>query len=456
MRVHESSTGSSARTLKLLATALLSAVMLVSAVSPVGARPHQPARDRQDSWVGTWASASSHGDTEHDFSGRTLRMVLHTSVGGRAARVRLSNAFNERAQVVDHVTVALAANPHADRRKQRRGHPAAAVPGSVREVTFNSSGRTVVPAHARVVSDPVAMAVPADSDLLVSIHLAEQRGPATAHALARQTSYVSGPGDHTAAESAESYTATVNSWFYVDGLDVLGRGARGAVVALGDSITDGYGSTEGANHRWPDFLADRLRHQPPWRRLGVLNAGISGNRILLDSQPGYSFGPNAVSRTGRDVLAQTGARTVVLFEGINDIQQLPHQDDPNRIIAGMRQIIRQAHGAGLRVVGGTLTPFQGWESYTPELERTRQAVNEWIRAGGAFDAVVDFDAAVRDPDNPHRLLPAYDSGDHLHPNDAGYRVMAGAVDLAELVGPGARSEFPPRGPNDEELRPARP
>ncbi|WP_217641383.1 GDSL-type esterase/lipase family protein [Actinopolyspora alba] len=189
----------------------------------------------------------------------------------------------------------------------------------------------------------------------------------------------------------------MNSWFYVDGLDVLGHGARGAVVTLGDSITDSYGSTEGANHRRPDFLTDRLRYQTPRGRLGVLNAGISGNRILFDNQPGYSFGPNAVSRTDRDVPARSGTRTVVLFEGINDIQQRQHQDDPNRIIAGMRRIVRKAHGAGTRVGGGTITPFEGWSSYTPKPAATRQAVNEWIRTGDAFDAVVDFDAAMRDP-----------------------------------------------------------
>ncbi len=439
MRGHNPPVGSKARAPHLLATMLLCVAMTGLLAAPAGARPPHHAGD---SWVGTWASASSHGDTEHDFSGRTLRMIVHTSIGGSASRIHLSNAFNPQRQVIDHVTVALAANPEADRRGRSAGHPAAAVPGTVHEVTFDGSERTVLPAHARAVSDPVAVDVPADSDLLVSVHVAEQRGPATAHSLARQTSYVSSSGDHASAESARSYTSTVGSWFYVDGVDVLNHRARGSVVTLGDSITDGYGSTTGANHRWPDLLADRLRQQPPPRRMGVLNAGISGNRILLDSPAEYSFGPNAISRIDRDVLARTGARTVILLEGINDIQQLPHQDDPERIIAGMEQLVRQARAAGLRVVGGTLTPFQGWSAYTPELEATRQAVNEWIRTGGAFDAVIDFDATVRDPNNPHRLLPAYDSGDHLHPDDAGYRAMAAAIDLADLIGPNSRAEAP--------------
>ncbi|WP_220480390.1 SGNH/GDSL hydrolase family protein [Halosaccharopolyspora lacisalsi] len=387
--------------------------------APAGAVQHQPPHRAGDSWIGTWTSAFSHGGTEHDSSGRTLRMIVHTSIGGSASRIRLSNAFNTHQQVMDHVTVALAANPEADREGRSAEHPSAAVPGTVHEVTFDGSERTVVPAHARAVSDPVTMDVPADSDLLVSVHVAEQRGPATAHSLAQQTSYVSTSGDHASAESAKTYTSTVNSWFYVDGVDVLNHRARGAVVTLGDSITDGYGSTVGSNHRWPDLLADRLRHQPPPRRLSVLNAGISGNRILL--------------------------------EGINDIQQQPHQDDPERIIAGMKQIVRQARAAGLRVVGGTLTPFQGWSAYTPELEATRQAVDEWIRTSGAFDAVIDFDATVRDSSDPHRLLPAYDSGDHLHPDEAGYRAMAAAIELADLIGsnshakaPAARGEHRPR------------
>jgi lysophospholipase L1-like esterase len=202
--------------------------------------------------------------------------------------------------------------------------------------------------------------------------------------------------------------------------------ARGSVAILGDSITDGSGSTANANNRWPDLLSDRLRG-----RLGVLNAGIGGNRLLLDI-PGHPFGRNALARLADDVLSQGDVRTLIVLEGINDIQQDPHQTDPAKIISAYRQVIAQAKAHGIRVIGGTLVPFKGWRVWDETLEATRQAVNDFIRDSHEFDAVVDFDKALQDPADPLRMLPAYDSGDHLHPNDAGYRAMAAAVDLSKL------------------------
>jgi lysophospholipase L1-like esterase len=214
-------------------------------------------------------------------------------------------------------------------------------------------------------------------------------------------------------------------WHYVSGVDVQG-GAEASIVTLGDSITDGVGSVAGANHRWPDYLADRLHG-----RYGVLNAGISANRLLLDV-PGSGAGQNALSRFDRDVLSVGGVRTLIVLEGINDIQQDPHQTDPAAITSAYRQLVTQAHARGIRVLGGTLTPFKGWRVYDETLEATRTAVNTFIRGSGVFDGVVDFDAAVRDPADPLRMLPAYDSGDHLHPGDAGYERMAAAVRLDRL------------------------
>lgn len=366
-------------------------------------------------WVGTWAAApaAAVANTPDGYPGFSIRNVVHSSAGGGRARVHLSNAFGAAPLTFGHVTIAVqATGPDA-------------VPGTLRSLTFGGAPSVVVPAGAEALSDPVDARIPADANLLVTTYVPTKSGPVTYHPAASQTSYFTRAGDFAGSEAGAPYTEQTSVWHYVSGVDVQG-GADASIVTLGDSITDGVGSVAGANHRWPDYLADRLHG-----RFGVLNAGISANRLLLDV-PGSGAGQNALSRFDRDVLSVGGVRTLIVLEGINDIQQDPHQTDPDAITSAYRQLVTQAHARGIRVLGGTLTPFKGWRVYDETLEATRTAVNSFIRTGGVFDGVVDFDAAVRDPADPLRMLPAYDSGDHLHPGDAGYERMAAAVRLDRL------------------------
>ncbi|MFB9906704.1 SGNH/GDSL hydrolase family protein [Allokutzneria oryzae] len=373
-------------------------------------------------WVGTWQTAPAAGvdNTPNGYPNHSIRNIVHTSIGGGTARVRLSNAFGKSPLPIS-ATVAVAES----------GTGPKAVAGTMRELTFGGAKTTTVPAGAEVVSDPVRLAVPADGDLLVTTFTPTPSGPVTYHPAAMQTSFFTRDGDKAAEESGTSFTEKTSVWHYVAGVDVLAPEVRGAVVALGDSITDGVGGTASTNRRWPDHLADRLLARPRPRQLGVLNSGISANRILLDGG-NPSAGVNALARLDRDVLTSTGVRTMILLEGINDIQQTPHQTDPEQIIAGMRQIVLQAHARGIRVIGGTITPFKGWRTYDETLEATRVKVNEAIRSGRIFDGVVDFDRAVRDPQDPQKMRAEFDSGDRLHPGDAGFKAMADAIDLALL------------------------
>ena len=381
----------------------------------------RPSGDAGD-WVGTWHTAMAQRlpGTDHGLPNHSIRNVVHTSVGGAAARVRLSNVYGTVPVTMGRVTVAVAARPDAPD----------AVAGTMRPVTFGGAPSVTIPAGAEVLSDPVSLAVPQDGDLLVTVFTPDPSGPVTAHPRAYQTSFLTSAGDHAGDEQGTAFTTPTPAWHYVTAVEVDAPAVAGAVVAFGDSITDGDKSTTSANARWPDVLADRLAARPGPTRLSVVNSGISGNRIL-DSTTGIG-GPNAFARLTRDMLAPTGARTVILLEGINDIGNLAHPD-PVVLSAALRQTAAQAHAAGLRIVGGTITPFKGWRSYNDERESVRQAVNEFIRTSGVFDAVVDFDAVVRDPADPRRLAAPYDSGDHLHPSDAGYRAMAEAVDLRVLT-----------------------
>jgi lysophospholipase L1-like esterase len=376
---------------------------------------------RTGDWAGTWHTAMAQRlpGTDQGLPNHSIRNVVHTSAGGRAARIRLSNVYGTVPVTMGRVTLAVAVRPDAPD----------AVPGTMRAVTFGGAASVTIPAGAEVLSDPVPLAVPEDGDLLVTVFTPDPSGPVTAHPRAYQTSYLTSAGDHTADVDGGAFTSTTPAWHYVTAVEVDAPAVDGAVVAFGDSITDGDKSTVSANVRWPDVLADRLAARPGPTRLSVVNSGISGNRIL-DSTTGIG-GPNAFARLTRDMLAPTGARTVILLEGINDIGNLAHPD-PVVLSAALRQMATQARAAGLRVIGGTITPFNGWRSYNEEREAVRQAVNSFIRTSGVFDAVIDFDAVVRDPADPSRLAPGFDSGDHLHPSDAGYRAMGEAIDLRVL------------------------
>jgi lysophospholipase L1-like esterase len=390
----------------------------------LGTAPAQAAtpdrRGEKETWAGTWAAAAS--GTAMPLPGASIRNVVHTSIGGSTARVRLSNRLGIRPLHLGSVTLALQEHGYFPRPD--------AVPGSMRHVLFRGRGTVVVPAGKEVVSDPVRLQVPGDSDLLVTVYTPFDDGPATFHRIAKQTNFLAYGADRSADIHGGAYTSTVRSWYYLTGVDVRTARAAGSVVALGDSLTDGVGTTPDSNSRWPDRLADRLAVLPPRHRLGVLNAGISGNRLLNDRS-----GPSALKRYDADVLRRSGVRTVIVMEGINDVStDAAGEEGVAAFRRAYRTLVRKAHAKGIRVVGATLTPYRGHLAYTPGREALRQEVNRYIREEAPFDAVVDFDAAVRDPKRPDRIRSAYDPGDHLHFNDAGMKALARAVDLRALRG----------------------
>lgn len=407
-------------------------VLLVCIAAPA------PATAAQPTWTTTWtASPQPRWDggfplptnLPFQFWKQTVRQVarVSVSVGGQRVRVRLSNAYGSRPLHIGAANIALS------------GSKASIQPGTDHPLTFGGKRSVVIPPGAPVLSDPVKLDVAALSQLTVSLYLPDPTPPATFHWDARQTAYV-GAGNQTAATTLQA-DSTLITRVFLTAIQVETAVPVRSVVAFGDSITDGNQATIDANTRWPDFLARRLAP----RRVAVLNAGISGARVLHDG-----MGANALARFDRDVLAQPGVATVVVLMGINDIgwEGTPFELEAGdqsasakQLIAGYRQLIARAHARGVHIVGTTLTPFEGALQDTPmrgyysaDKERIRQQVNAWIRHGGAFDVVVDFDAILRDPRHPTRLLPAYDSGDHLHPGDAGNRVMAQAIDLHALFG----------------------
>jgi len=404
-------------------TAILLALLLAcAALAP--AQPH---------WVVTWGASPAPQLPDEpqmrtaklEFANQTLREIVHTSIGGDTVRVRLSNAYGKQSVEIGAAHLAL------------RAKGAGIEAGSDRVLTFSGRPTVSIPPNALVLSDPVKLMVPAAADLAVSIFVPNATTAAGIHYSAQQTSYVA-QGDLTDAESWSEFTPST-SWVFLTGVDMLEPESASAVVAFGDSITDGARSTIDTNRRWPDVLADRLLARQRGSRIGVLNAGIGGNRILHDAASNVRFGVNALARFDSDVLAQPGVKYVIVLEGINDLghagTSAPSSETVSAedIIAGLKQMIERAHEKGLKIFGATLTPFEGTTFtgyFTPEKEAKRKAVNVWIRTSKAFDGVIDFEKAVRDPAHPDRMLPSYDGGDHLHPGDEGYKAMGEAVDLA--------------------------
>ncbi|MFH9660711.1 SGNH/GDSL hydrolase family protein [Streptomyces sp. NPDC017248] len=383
-------------------------------------------------WAAAWAAAPVGGEPGTEaagLAGRSVRNVVHTSAGGTGARVTLSNLYGRSALTLTHASLALAAGDGG----------AAAAAGTMRRLTFGGSTGVVIPAGGQAVSDAVRLTVPYGADVLVTTYSPTPSGPVTYHPHARQTSYAA-TGDRTEDTTGTPYTGRTPYWRYVTALDVFGDEADGTVVVFGDSITDGITSTADANRRWPDVLAGRLRGAlEEGRRLpryGVVNEGISGNQVLADGPGRPARNQSGLGRFGRDALDRTGARVVVVDLGVNDILRRRTLADPDRIVTGLCTLVRRAHERGLRTVGATLMPFRGHRGWTPAREEVRQRINALIRAGGVYDAVVDFDRVLRDPYDPRRLRPEYDSGDHLHPSDLGYRTMAEVFDLRALRGAG--------------------
>jgi lysophospholipase L1-like esterase len=375
---------------------------------------------RGGQWFATWAAsnyeivrpvADSLVDRRPVYANRTVRQIVRTSIGGTSVRVRFTNEYGTQPLVIAAAHVAL------------RDTGSAIKPSTDHPVTFGGRGSIVIRPGALIVSDPVPVALPQLSDLAITMLVQDSIRVVTRHALGNQSNYVS-RGNYVAAATMPVDT-TITAWLWLAGVDVVNPAATGVIVTIGNSITDGAQSTRNTNNRWPDELARRLlaSNEPP---KGIANAGISGNRVLT---PGT--GPSALARFDRDVLTQPGVTHVIVLEGINDIgSSVANRISADDIIYGLHQLADRAHERGLVIFGATLTPAGPRTPYTPELEAKRVAVNTWIRSSGVFDGVIDFDAVTRDPSDPTRMLPAYDSGDHLHPGDAGYKAMGDAIDLA--------------------------
>jgi lysophospholipase L1-like esterase len=397
----------------------------------------------QQRWVGSWASSQQLVEPRNsipatDLKDVTLRQIVHLTIGGSELRLHLSNRYGTTPLHIASAHIARASAPVLSR----------IMPASDQLLTFSGRGDVTIPAGADYLSDPVSYSVTPLSDVAITIHLDLVPVDQTGHPGSRATSYLAHGGQAAAVNLPDA--AQIEHWYFIEGIDVQALEAATAVVILGDSITDGHGATTNGNDRWPDILARRLQAAPQSRMVGVLNHGIGGNRLLLDG-----LGPNALARFNADVIAQAGVRYLVVLEGINDIGMLgrsaeatvaQHRDLVNDIVAAYDQIVARAHTHGIKVAGGTILPFAGSDFYHPgpQSEADRQAVNKWIRESGHFDTVIDFDEIVRDPTNPDRLLPKFDSGDHLHPSPAGYAAMAEAVPVAFFTI--ATSSLPPRPP----------
>ena len=397
------------RSLPLLALAAIACAQPTTQVpQPMGSR-----------WLATWTASPSDAprrpprdsvDRTPTLVNQTLRLIVRTSIAGDRVRIRVSNEYGDQPLVIASAHIAV------------RDSGARIDASTDRPLTFGGRSRLRILPGAVAFSDPVALAVPALRDLAVSLHIADSARLVTRHALALQTSYVA-RGDATSAASLMPDTTLV-VWPFLTGVDVTNGAATGVIVAIGNSITDGALSTRDANTRWPNVLASRLSvgNAP----MAVVNAGISGGRVLT-----YGSGPSALARFDRDVLTTPGITHVILLEGINDIGRSAVDGvTADDIIFGYRQLIMRAHERGVKIIGATLTPAGPRASFTPALEARRVAVNTFVRTSGEFDGIVDFDAITRDPSNPLQFLPKYDSGDHLHPGDTGYKALGEAIDLS--------------------------
>lgn len=389
---------------------------------------HQASRAQQI-WVATWAASQQIPEPRNamasvDLKDATLRETVHVSCGGSILRVHLSNAFGTEAL---HLTSVHIARPAAS-------GSSAIDPSSDHPLLFNGSADVIVPPGAEYISDPITYPLAALSDLTISIHLDAEPGQQTSHPGSRQTTFYA-HGDQTAATDMPS-AKTIEHWYMLSGVDVQASPGAYAIVALGDSITDGHATTTNGNDRWTDVLAQRLQANASTRNTGVLNEGTGGNHLLTDG-----LGPNVLARFDRDVLAQAGVRYLIVLEGINDLgsmkrmtgaTQETHDQLVHRMIGAYQQVVARAHAHGITVYGTTVTADGGSGTYSPDAagEHDRQQVNAWIRQPGHFDAVIDFDKVTADPANQRQLLPAYDSGDHLHPGPPGYRAMGQAIPLS--------------------------
>ena len=374
--------------------------------------------EKNGHWAGTWGAAPQLTENQNmpprpGLASNTLRQVVHVSIGGKQLRVRFSNAFGNGPVTMSSVQMALSAGGSAIK------------PETSKSLTFHGEPAVTILPGELTMSEPVDFDLAPLTDIAVTIHFTAAPGGLTGHPGSRRTSYLQA-GDSVSATNLPS-AATTAHWYILSGIDVLSEKPGTAVITLGDSITDGRGSTTDGDNRWPDDLARRLQKNKGTMGIGVLNEGIGGNCVLHGG-----LGPTALARLDRDVLAQNGARWVIVLEGVNDIggSRGTNTTVAQDLIAAYQKIITQAHDRGLRVYGATILPFEPSFYFTPEHEAARQTVNQWIRSSGKFDAVIDFDAATRDPQKPSRLLPSADSGDHLHPSVAGYQMMADAIDLA--------------------------
>jgi lysophospholipase L1-like esterase len=403
-------------------------VVIACALLLVGS-PGHPESQAASSWVGSWACSQQIPEPQNslapdDLRNATLRQIAHLSAGGHSVRVHLSNAFGVEPL---HLTSVHIARPVSN-------SSAAIDPATDSALLFHGDPDVTVPAGAEFLSDPLDYSVEPGSDLAVSIHFDNPPERETGHPGSRATSYLAAGNVVSAADLPNA--RTVDHWYQLSGIDVTSAAGAASIVVLGDSITDGHGATTNGNDRWTDVLARRLRANPAFRDFGVLNQGIGGNHLLSDG-----LGPNALARFDRDVLAQTGVRYLIVLEGVNDLGGLArtkevrsneHTAFVQRIFAAYEQIIARARAHDIHIIGGTILPYVGSGYYHPgpATELDRQAVNAWIRGRGHFDDVIDFDRITRDPLHPDRLLPLFDSGDHLHPSPAGYAAMANAVPLS--------------------------